>query len=270
MPKPTVPLNIDSVKERLAGTRFADVRYQRETGSTNSDALELLGDPTARGTTIVTDYQTAGVGRKGRSWFAPPGSALLFTTILPGTIATHALWAVPFWIALAVAQGVEDCCGSVLELVWPNDLYARGGKTGGILSVARIAGDDAAVGCGVGLNVCRPLSDADLDALQPQPVFLDEIDAAVKREPLLAAILAAFDDTLEALHDPDAVARNWELRADLAGTTYRYRRDSDGAERDGIALRIGSHGALIVRDAAGETAVDLADVRIIGRARGTA
>jgi BirA family biotin operon repressor/biotin-[acetyl-CoA-carboxylase] ligase len=267
VPNPSAPLDAVRVRAGLTGTRFADVRYVTQTTSTNADAQALLGDAETFGTTIVAEHQTAGVGRKGRRWFAPPGSALLFTTILPRAIDAAALWAVPFWIALGVSSGVEQACGVALELVWPNDLHMRGGKTGGILSVARITGSDAWVGCGIGLDVLRPHSDPDLDALEPQPVFLDQLNPRAEREALLIAILRAFDRSFEDLDDPAGVIARWEQRAQLAGTIYRYRNDADGIEREGIAQRIGARGSLIVRDANGERAVDMADVRVTGRQR---
>jgi BirA family biotin operon repressor/biotin-[acetyl-CoA-carboxylase] ligase len=264
VPNQTAPFDVALVRSQLAGTRFADVRYVAQTGSTNTDAQLLLGQPAALGSTIVADYQSAGAGRKARRWFAPPGSALLFTALLPAPIDAATIWAVPFWIALGVAAGAERSCGVALDLVWPNDLHVGGRKIGGILSVARISGDDAWVGCGVGLNVRRPAGDPDLDALAPPPLFLDDLAAAAEREPLLVAILRAFDASLAELRDPAAVVARWEHRASLAGTIYRYRRDDDGVERDGVAQRIGPHGALILRDTSGERPIEMADVRVIG------
>ena len=266
MPKPTVPLDVQTLRTLLAHSRFADIRYRSTTASTNADAQALLGASDALGTTLVAEYQTAGTGRKGRRWFAPPGAALLFTTLLPLPVATQALWAVPFWISLAVAHAVENTCGVALELVWPNDLYLRGGKTGGILSVARITGDDAWVGCGVGLNVFAPEADAELDALEPQPAFLDRCCADPEREAILVAILQDFDASLDELAHPQRIAARWEKRAQLCGTVYRYRRDADGIERDGVAQRLGAQGSLVVRDAEREVSIDMADVRVIGRA----
>jgi BirA family biotin operon repressor/biotin-[acetyl-CoA-carboxylase] ligase len=268
VPNPSAPLDATRVRAQLAGTRFADVRYVAQTASTNADAQLLLGEPGARGTTIAAEYQTAGVGRKGRRWFAPAGAALLFTTILPESVAASALWAVPFWIAAAVADAIHAHSGIIVELVWPNDLHLGRGKVGGILSVARISGDDAWVGCGVGLNVHRPVGDADLDALEPAPAFLDEFAATVEREALLVAILRAFERSFDDLLEPAMTAARWEERARLAGTVYRYRDDADGIEREGVAVRLGPRGALVIRDASGERTIDLADVRITGRATG--
>jgi BirA family biotin operon repressor/biotin-[acetyl-CoA-carboxylase] ligase len=242
---------------------MADVRYVAETGSTNADAQALLGEPAHAGATLVAERQTAGAGRKGRSWLAPAGSALLFTAILPAPVDASALWAVPFWIALAVADGVERTCGIALDLVWPNDLFARARKCGGILSVSRIVGTQAYVGCGVGLNVLRPADDAELAAIVPPPLYLSELLAEPSREAILAAILHAFDTNLGLLADPDSVANAWERRANLAGTRYRFVRDADGVEREGIALRIGLHGTLVVAVAGAEEVVDMADVRVL-------
>ncbi|GAC1541981.1 MAG: hypothetical protein NVS2B17_19980 [Candidatus Velthaea sp.] len=263
MPNQTAPLDVIRVRAGVRGTRFADVRYVAQTASTNADAQRLLGSLDARGATIVAEYQTAGVGRKGRRWIAPGGSALLFTSILPEPVAVPALWAVPFWIALAVADAVEHAAAVRLDLVWPNDLFAHARKIGGILSVARVSGEAAWVGCGVGLDVLRPGGDPELDALDPPPVFLNELAPDVSREAVLTAILRTFDSTFELLSDPDAVANAWEARAGLRGTPYRYRRDSDGIERAGIAQRIGAHGTLIVHDEDGEVAIDMADVRVV-------
>jgi BirA family biotin operon repressor/biotin-[acetyl-CoA-carboxylase] ligase len=242
---------------------MGDVRYVAETGSTNTDAQALLGESTHAGATLVAERQTAGAGRKGRSWIAPAGSALLFTAILPEPVAANALWAVPFWIALGVADGVERTCGVALDLVWPNDLFARGRKCGGILSVSRIVGADAYVGCGVGLNVLRPADDAELAAIVPAPVFLSDLVTEPSREAILAAIVHTFDANVGLLEDPDTVANAWERRANLAGTPYRFVRDADGVERDGIAQRIGPHGTLVVAVDGNEEVVDMADVRVL-------
>ena len=265
MPNQTAPLDVARVRSGLAATRFADVRYVAETGSTNADAQLLLGDETARGATLVAEFQSAGVGRKARPWVAPPGSSLLFTAILPAAVASRALWAVPFWIALGAAHGVERATGARLDLVWPNDLFTGGRKVGGILSVARIAGDVAWVGCGVGLNVVRPAADSALDAVSPPPAFLSDRAGGVEREAVLTAILNAFDTSLGTLADPETVADAWERRAELAGTIYRYRRDAEGIDREGTALRIGPHGTLILRDETGEVAIDMADVRVVAQ-----
>jgi BirA family biotin operon repressor/biotin-[acetyl-CoA-carboxylase] ligase len=256
-------LDAARVRAALAGTRFDDVRAMRETGSTNDDAAALLGDPRAAGATLVAELQTAGRGRKaGRRWIAPAGSALTFTTILPVVVAADALWAVPFWTALAVADGVEAGCGVRLDLRWPNDLDLDGGKAGGILCMSRVTGPEAAVGCGIGLNVLRPAGEA--AAIDPPPAYLSDAQPRAAREEILAGILGAMDGLLDVLDRPAEVARAWEHRAQFRGRPYRVRLDADGTVLDGTAIALDREGGLILRVGDRERVVHLADARVLG------
>jgi len=256
-------LDAARVRAALAGTRFADVRYVRETASTNDDATALLGDPRASGATFVAEFQRAGRGRKaGRTWIAPPGSALTFTTILPDAVAAAALWAVPFWTALAVADGVEAGCGVRLDLRWPNDLDLGPRKAGGILCVSRVAGPEAFVGCGIGLNIRRP-PDAAAAAIKPPPAYLSDAAPHAEREAVLAGILGAMDALTDLLNRPADVARAWEERAGLRGRSYRLRLDADGSIVAGTALRLGPEGGLVLSAGGRERIIHLADARVV-------
>ena len=267
MPNDAAPPPLDGARVRgaLAGTRFADLRAVRETASTNDDAAALLGDPSAAGATMVAEFQTAGRGRKtGRSWIAPAGSALLFTTILPVTVATEALWAVPFWVALAVADGVEEGCGVRLDLRWPNDLDLGPRKAAGILCTSRVLGAQAHVGCGVGLNVRRRPVDPVPSAIEPPPAYLSDAAPHVERETVLAGILGAMDGLLDVLDRPADVARAWEERAGLRGRQYRLQLDADGSIVAGTAVRLDREGGLVIAHDGKETVVHFADARVVG------
>jgi BirA family biotin operon repressor/biotin-[acetyl-CoA-carboxylase] ligase len=256
------PFETKRVGDSLERTRFRSVSYQSETGSTNDDASALLGTPAGAGLILLTDYQRSGKGRRSRSWIAPPRSALLFTAILPEPIQSRALWAIPFWSALAVTEGIERATSVSAALQWPNDLLLDGRKCCGILAVSRVMGERAWVGCGVGLNVHRPENDAELAGIDPPPAFLSDAFPSVEREPLLAAILQAFDAHLPILADPARIARAWEARALRENPRYRIALD-DGETFEAQALRLDEDGSLIVRTADGERSVTLADARVL-------
>lgn len=239
------------------------VRAYAETGSTNDDALALLGTPEGAGLVLVADFQRAGRGRHARSWVAPAGSSLLCTALLPEPVASDALWAVTFWTALAVVEGIEDATGLRAALQWPNDLLLDGRKCCGILCVSRVSGKQAWVGCGTGVNVIRPKADPALDALVPPPAFLSDRAPGVERRALLDAILAAYARRLPELRDPHAVARAWEARAGLAGTPYRLLVDGTGERLDAVARRLGPDGALVVEANGAERSIALADARVL-------
>jgi BirA family transcriptional regulator, biotin operon repressor / biotin---[acetyl-CoA-carboxylase] ligase len=256
---PFRPLDIAHVRAALDASLFADVRYEARTGSTNDDAMLLLGRGDTLGTTLVAEEQTSGRGRKaGRSWIAPPGSGLTFTSILPATVAARNLWAVPFWVALCVADGIAHATGVRVDLRWPNDVFVKNHKVGGILCISRVAGDVAHVGCGVGINVFLPAAGA-LAAIQPPPAFLSEAAPNVRREIVLAEVLLAFERRLSSLRSPDAIARTYEERAGLPGAPYRVLVDMGSVELVGIARGLGPDGTLRLDAGGVEHAVSLAD-----------
>lgn len=256
---PFPPFDVAHVRAALAGTKFGDVRYQARTGSTNDDAMLLMARGDVLGSTLVADEQTAGRGRKaGRSWIAPPGTSLLFTTILPTTLPPGDLWAVPFWVAICVAEGLMKACAVRADLRWPNDVFVRDRKAAGILCVSRITGNVAYVGCGVGINVLRPGAGAPA-AIAPPPAYLSDVAPNVRREVVLSEVLLAFQQRLGSLHSPAAIARTYEERAALPGARYRVLVDLDQVELEGIARGLGPDGALRLDVDGVEHAVSLAD-----------
>lgn len=256
---PFRPLDVAHLQRALAGSRFANIRYQARTGSTNDDAMPLLARADAAGATLVADEQTAGRGRKaGRSWIAPPGTGLLFTTILPTTLPAAGLWAVPFWVALCVADGIAHACAVHADLLWPNDVFVDGRKVAGILCVSRVTGATAHVGCGVGINVFRPRNGP---GIQPPPAFLSDVAPNVAREVILSEVLLAFERRFGSLHSPAAVARTYEERANLVGSRYSVRVDLGEVELHGIVRGLGPDGALRLDVDGVEHAISLADAR---------
>jgi BirA family transcriptional regulator, biotin operon repressor / biotin---[acetyl-CoA-carboxylase] ligase len=258
---PFRPLDVAHVRTALSGSRFADVRYEARTGSTNEDAMALLSHGDALGTTLVAEEQTAGRGRKaGRRWIAPLGTGLLFTTILPAAVPTADLWAVPFWVALCVADGIARATSVHVDLRWPNDIFVKNRKVAGILCTSRVAGDVAHVGCGVGINVFLPAAGA-LAAIEPPPACLFEVAPGVRREVVLSEVLLAFERRLSSLHAPSAVARTYEERAALPGARYRVRIDLGEVELDGTARGLGAGGALLLDTGGTVHEISLADAQ---------
>ncbi len=247
----------------LRETRFR-LDWRASTESTNDDAAALLGEPSAAGRILAVDYQRRGRGRHARAWLAPAGSSLLCTTVLPEAIAAAALWAVPFWCALAVTDAVERTAGVRLALQWPNDLLLDARKCCGILAQSRVQGSRAYVACGVGLNVRRPAeADAAMRELEPEPAFLSDRASGIRREALLVALAQSYEAQWHWLADPSGIARRWETRAGLLGTAYRILRDGESVPFAARALRIADDGSLIVERGGREERVGLADARVL-------
>lgn len=116
-----------------------------ETGSTNAVAMSAASAGAAEGTLVVAERQTAGKGRKGRFWVSTPGKSLTASLVLRPSRPGAALTAV---FAFAAIRALRRFAPG-LALKWPNDLYLRGRKLGGILAESR----DGAVVLGFGVDV---------------------------------------------------------------------------------------------------------------------
>jgi BirA family transcriptional regulator, biotin operon repressor / biotin---[acetyl-CoA-carboxylase] ligase len=132
-------------------------RHFRRTDSTNERARELVEAGAPSGTVVTAAEQTAGRGRRGRSWAAPAGKALLYSAILRPLDARHGM--LPVASPLAVAEAVEAVAPERCEVKWPNDVWIARRKVAGVLIEARPP--EWAV-IGVGLNVS--IADGELPA----------------------------------------------------------------------------------------------------------
>ena len=102
----------------------------------------------------MADHQTAGRGRLGRSWVAPPGASLLMSILLRPYLEREQLHLVVAAVALAAADAVEAVAGVRPTLKWPNDLVFDDRKLAGVLAER----DGTAVVVGIGINVNWPPS----------------------------------------------------------------------------------------------------------------
>lgn len=122
----------------------------------HADALARFGAPER--SVVVSDEQTAGRGRAGRTWQAPAGSGLFCTLILRPRVSPARLGPLPLLAGVAVAEAMEALTGHAARLKWPNDVWIGDDpchpKVAGILATSTPQGDDVGhVLIGIGVNV---------------------------------------------------------------------------------------------------------------------
>jgi BirA family biotin operon repressor/biotin-[acetyl-CoA-carboxylase] ligase len=116
-------------------TRFCEIRWFSSIDSTNSYAVEQARKGAPEGLVVVADYQSAGRGRLGRSWTAPPGSSLLMSVLLrPAQVPLDRLHLLTAVMSLAAADACQDAAHFRPDLKWPNDLMVGERKLAGILA----------------------------------------------------------------------------------------------------------------------------------------
>ena len=152
----------------------------------------LRPDEDPEGAAVAADEQTAGRGRRGRRWEAPPGRAIQCSVLLrppPG----RRLPELSLVAGLAVVDAVEAALGLGAEVKWPNDVLVRGEKVAGLLAEAR----EGVVILGVGLNVNQRREELPPTPITPAASLLVVDGVERPRAPILVHVLARLEHRYE-------------------------------------------------------------------------
>lgn len=124
--------------------------------STNNYAMGLVHAGTAQhGTAVLAHHQTNGKGQRGKVWETEPGANLSFSILIKPNLLITQAFRLLATVAVTVRNELEKYMGDETSIKWPNDLYWRDRKTGGILIENIIRGTDwqwAIIGIGINVN----------------------------------------------------------------------------------------------------------------------
>lgn len=242
-------LTEDGINAALAGLALGHPLHWFEScGSTNDVAKQLAAAGSLAGTLVVTAAQTAGRGRAGSQWLAPPDSALTATIILRPALAAAQTAQMALLGGLAAQRAITACAKVDALLKWPNDVLLGGRKVCGVLAESSFAGDHCewvVLGFGVNINAAPQLPAAVL----PATAVAIEAGEPVSRVQLLHGLLAQLSTLLPLLGSADLSAA---CNAVLAWRGTRV--EVDGAvPAAGVLLGLAPDGALQLRTDAGKT-----------------
>jgi BirA family transcriptional regulator, biotin operon repressor / biotin---[acetyl-CoA-carboxylase] ligase len=214
--------------------------HLRVTDSTNTRARELAAAGAPHGTLVTASEQTAGRGRQGRAWAAPPGRALLCSLLIrgPGEL-----------LSLAAGVAVAEVAGPGALIKWPNDVLVCERKVAGILVEGRPQEDWSVLG--IGLNVALDIADLPV-ALRETAGTLGLGLAAI--EPTLAELLAALSRWITA---PAATV----LTA-VRGRDALRDRSVSWQDGTGTGAGIDDNGCLLVSTDGGVVALAAGEVHL--------
>jgi BirA family biotin operon repressor/biotin-[acetyl-CoA-carboxylase] ligase len=226
-------------------------------GSTNDVVRAWLADGTPEVCLAVADEQTAGRGREGRSWQAPPGAALLLSLgFRPAWLSPETTWRLAAVTGLAMAEAAERVASldaGAIRLKWPNDLIVE--SADGPLKVAGVLGetdglgtDDPRAVVGIGVNADWAASDFPPE-LAPAMTSLREVAGgrSIDRTELLTAFTVRLEAGVERLRDGRFDAAGWTGRQATTGRTVTI--ETHGGRRE-VAAAVDvdpTTGALVVQ-----------------------
>jgi BirA family transcriptional regulator, biotin operon repressor / biotin---[acetyl-CoA-carboxylase] ligase len=214
--------------------------HLRRTDSTNTRARELALRGAPNGTLVTAAEQTAGRGRQGRTWSAPPGRALLCSLVIREP---------PRLLPLAAGVAVAEVVGPAAMLKWPNDVLRDGRKLAGILVEGRPQEGWAVLG--IGLNAALRVEDLPSELHDTAGTMGLEVADV---EPTLERLLRALERWVGA--GDAAVVEAFRGRDAILDRPVSW----DGGE--GVGAGIDGQGRLVVRTAAGTVALEAGEVHL--------
>jgi BirA family biotin operon repressor/biotin-[acetyl-CoA-carboxylase] ligase len=242
---PDLAAAIDASAPRLSSF-VSSVVFHPTIGSTN----DVARDSGVEGAVVIAGAQTAGRGRRGRSWFSPPGAGLYVSTVLaPGRAQVEPARAtrlLTLAAGVALAEGIAASTDLAVDLKWPNDLYFLGRKLGGIL--AESVRDVVVLGYGINIRpaACPPELRDRIESLEGATGR--SVDRGRVLVETLSALAARYADLLDGRFD--AILDAWRGRAPAA-VGARIEWDGPGGRRGGTTAGIDRDGALTVKTDAG-------------------
>jgi len=244
------------------------IHHHSSLPSTSDEAIALARAGAAQGEVVIADRQTAGRGRRGRSWLSPPKVNLHLSVILRPDLPPQRAPELVSLVAVAAAETLREL-GVPARIKWPNDLVVEGRKLAGILLDLSAEADRIHhVVVGVGFNLNITLDDFP-EELRPlvSSVRL-ETGAPVPRAAVVASFLAILEGWLDRFADEGFApvrARYRELSS-ILGKPVRMSEADRSLE--GVAEEIDESGALLIRKSDGSVerflSGDITSLRVSG------
>ncbi len=199
-----------------------------ETESTNSYLKDLLNtEQLEEGSVVISDFQTAGRGQAGNSWYSGKGENLLFSLLIyPTEIAANEQFIISRIISLAIKNTLDRFTDDI-RIKWPNDIYWKDKKIAGILIENSLQGkviENSVIG--VGLNLNQQIFPIEL----PNPVSLRQITAnEYDKEYVLDLLLKEFFQLYRSLQRGEKQVIEDEYMLDLyRKNDYYWYEDKNG------------------------------------------
>lgn len=247
-------LDVDAIEGSLGESARAtlvalDVFAQIE--STNSYLMQQEAPAPGCSHVALTDNQTRGRGRHGRTWVSPPGSGLCVSVAHTFSSQPEDLSALTLAVGLGIADVLEEFGASEVQLKWPNDLIVGDGKLGGILTETKAQGAPSiTVISGVGLNLdfgTEPDFGAGTASMQRAVDFASFAATLPDRDLLAARVIDSLCTTFVhfAHKGFSTYAERWSERDWLRGRALSVETPHSSVE--GVGAGIAEDGTLLVQ-----------------------
>lgn len=239
------------------------LHWYEELGSTNDRAKELAEEGADHGEVVIAESQTAGRGRRGRTWASPARKNLYFSIVLRPELPPARAPELTLVASVALCDALRQA-GVAAGIKWPNDILASGRKVAGVLTELAAEPDRVHwIVLGVGVNVNARREDFPEEVRDVATSVLLERGQPAPRALLAAACFTAIEEWVDrhAEEGFGPVRDAWRERSVTLGREVRV--NVEGRELCGTAEDIDEGGALLVRGPSGVERVLAGDVTLL-------
>ena len=227
------PLFLSNLKTKKIARR---IEYLRTTSSTNDKIHSMFEKNILKsGDVLIAEEQTGGKGQRGNKWFSSSGKSLTFSFILKDN--NNLLIS-----GIAIVQAINQIAKINCQLKWPNDIFFKSKKLGGVL-IEKKKGHFI---IGIGLNVND--SNFDESIKNKSCSIYSVINRPIQRELLLAFIFNNFEKLLN--EDKIKITKKWELFCNHMNTFVKFHYSKNILEGKFIGLNKNGEAKIEVNDRA--------------------
>ncbi len=255
-----------AIENHEPGRIGCSIRYFEEVDSTQEIARALAAEGAPQGTVVIAETQSAGRGRMGRGWHSPPGVSLYTTTILRPSMPFAEVPRLSLMAGVAAAEAIETSAPVIAQLKWPNDIWIKGRKAGGIIAeaVTDTHQELACVLLGIGLNLNLAAEDMAEDIRRRATSVLIASGRRCDRTAVAKALFLSLNTRYMEIEGSGfaAIRPLWERYSALTGK--RVTVIESGIPQSGVVQGIDTDGALLLETVAGIQRIVAGDVTMEG------
>ena len=182
----------------LTEDRMSTVTVLPVVDSTNNYCKDLARKGAPEGTVVISDQQTGGKGRRGRSFASPAGVGVYMSYLMRPVTGIEKISEITCWTAVAVCRAIKDCYGVDAGIKWVNDVLMNRMKICGILTEASVEAESGAIDSlviGIGINVNEKRTDfpEELNSIASS-ISIENGGKVFMRSELAAALIRRLDE----------------------------------------------------------------------------
>ena len=215
---------MEKISKRQTKFIGREIEHYPQVASTNDIAIARGKTGVAEGTLIIAEHQTAGRGRYGRRWDAPPRKCILASVILRHRLLRDQVELPNLMGAIAIARAIRETHGLDARIKAPNDVRISGKKVAGVLT--ELAYDNQHQSffvLGMGVNVNNVLKDFPPElretatSVRIAAAHVRNQDSEIRRTPLLGVILYQLEEVYQQLKadETDSIMRQFEALQEI-------------------------------------------------------